>query len=95
MVCGACVCVCVRQLDLSTNELGAEGARALAPVVAVMGSVTKILVSMNELGDEGATILCNALRESNVTKVQELDLCYNSLLDSVRLRVRRQRQLAG
>ena len=37
------------------------------------------MVSRNELGDEGATILCNALRESTVTKVEELDLSYNDI----------------
>ena len=32
-----------------------------------------------QLGDAGATILCDALRESTVTKVQELDLGRNSI----------------
>ena len=45
----------------------------------VTGSLTKILVCDNRLGDEGATILCNALRESTVTKVQELSLSDNSI----------------
>ena len=43
------------------------------------GSVTKILVSRNGLGDVGATTLCDALRESTVTKVQELDLSHNDI----------------
>ena len=51
----------------------------MAPAIAVSTSVTKILVGDNELGDEGATILCNALRESTVTKVQELDLSDNDI----------------
>ena len=42
-------------------------------------SLTKILVRGNELGDEGATILCDALRKSTVTKVQELDLSVNRI----------------
>ena len=45
----------------------------------VIASVTKILVRGNRLGHEGATILCNALRESTVTKVQELDLSHNNI----------------
>ena len=47
--------------------------------LAANASLTKILVSRNKLGDEGATILCNALRESTVTKVEELDLSYNDI----------------
>ena len=41
--------------------------------------MTEILVGCNGLGDKGATILCDALRESTVTKVQELDLYYNGI----------------
>ena len=41
--------------------------------------MTKILVSMNSLGDEGTIILCNALRESKMTNVQELDLSWNGI----------------
>jgi Ran GTPase-activating protein (RanGAP) involved in mRNA processing and transport len=37
------------------------------------------LVQGNRLGHEGATILCNALRESKVTKVRELDLSMNDI----------------
>ena len=47
----------------------------MAPAIAVSSaSLTKILVGYSQLGDEGATTLCNALRESTVTKVQELSL---------------------
>ena len=78
------------QLDLSKNQLcgldsigrgtyTAEGITAIADALKVTASVTKILVSRNKLGDEGATILCNALRESTVTKVEELDLSYNDI----------------
>ena len=42
-------------------------------------TLTKILVGNNELGDKGATILCDALRESTVTKVQELGLDSNKI----------------
>ena len=47
--------------------------------LAVRGSVTKILVDGNYLGNKGTTILCDALRESKVTKVQELDLSNSSI----------------
>jgi hypothetical protein len=49
------------------------------PKIFVRGSLTKILVGYNGLGDEGTTVLCDALRESKVTKVQELDLEYNDI----------------
>jgi Ran GTPase-activating protein (RanGAP) involved in mRNA processing and transport len=51
----------------------------LAPAIAVCASVTKILVDWNQLGDEGTTNLCDALRESTVSKVQELSLIGNGI----------------
>ena len=67
------------QLDLRLNRLGPEGAAVLAPAIAVCASLTKMLVGGNQLGDEGTTILCDALRESKVTKVQVLDLYGNDI----------------
>ena len=52
---------------------------ACFPKIFVIGSVTKILVRGNRLGNEGATVLCDALRQSKVTKVQELDLSDNRI----------------
>ena len=52
---------------------------ACFPQIFVRASVTKILVSGNRLGDAGATILCDALRESTVTKVQALGLSNNGI----------------
>ena len=69
----------VQELDLRGNDIGPDGAKAVAAMAAVVASVTNVLVSRNELGDEGSTILCNALRESTVTKVEELDLSYNDI----------------
>jgi Ran GTPase-activating protein (RanGAP) involved in mRNA processing and transport len=75
----------LKTLDLSnrnesSNKFGPRGAMALASAIAVIASsLTKILVGGNNLGDEGATFLCDALRESTVTKVQELDLRYNGI----------------
>ena len=77
------------QLDLSNNQLcgldflgrgtyTTEGITSIANALKV-SSVTKILVCANRLGDAGAIILCKALRESKVTKVQELDLAYNQI----------------
>ena len=65
--------------NLSSEGLGPEIAKPLAEYISVTASLTKILVGWNELGDEGATVLCDALRESTVTKVQELDLSLNDI----------------
>ena len=54
-------------------------AMVLAGLLPAMASLTKILVRGNELGDEGASILCDALRESTVSKVEELDLRSNQI----------------
>jgi Ran GTPase-activating protein (RanGAP) involved in mRNA processing and transport len=51
----------------------------LAPAIAVSPSVTKILVGGNRLRDEGTIILCDALRESTVSKVEELSLYDNGI----------------
>ena len=66
-------------IGMGRCELGVEGAKAMAELISVTTSLTKILVSSNRLGDEGTTVLCDALRESKVTKVQELDLHFNRI----------------
>jgi hypothetical protein len=67
------------ELNLWNRSLGPGDAKLLAAEILVMASVTKILVSSNRLGDKGTTILCDALRESKVTNVQELDLSDNNI----------------
>ena len=67
------------KIELRYKRLGPGDAKLLAPELLVMASLTKILVDGNELGDAGTTILCNALRESTVTKVQELGLTNNQI----------------
>ena len=69
----------VELLDLSNKGLGVVSAIVIASLIRDNASVTKILVSGNRLGDAGTTILCDALRESTVTKVQELDLGSNPI----------------
>ena len=66
-------------LDLSGKRISSAAAIMLAGVIKFNASVTKVLVGGNKLGDAGATILCDALRESKVTKVQELDLSENDI----------------
>ena len=66
-------------IGMMSCELGVEGAQAMAELVSVTASVTKILVGGNNLRDEGTIILCNALRGSTVSKVQELDFSSNGI----------------
>ena len=63
--------------NLSGELLGPGIAKPLANYISVTTSVTKMLVGYNKLGDEGTTILCDALRESTMSKVQELGLNNN------------------
>ena len=65
--------------NLDFELLDHKIAKPLAEYNSVTASVTKFWVGRNQLGDEGATILCDTLRESKATKVQELDLQYNSI----------------
>ena len=67
------------ELDLSDKNIGIEGGMVVAGLVPVMASVTKILVDRNNLHDEGTIILCDALRVSTVSKVQELGLSSNGI----------------
>lgn len=77
--CACFACILLAQLDLSLNHLGAEGSKPLAEALRVNASVTKLLVANNKLGNEGAITLCRALRESTLSKVQELDFSFNSI----------------
>ena len=64
----------VESLDLSGKGLRVASAIVIASLIRDNGSLTKILVGFNELREEGTTILCDALRESTVSKVEELNL---------------------
>jgi len=67
------------ELDLSKKNIGVAGGMVVAGLIPVMASVTKILVGGNRLRDEGTIILCDALRESTVSKVEELSLYTNGI----------------
>ena len=58
--------------SLSDNELGPEGAKALAPGIAANGGLTKILLAQNKLEEEGTKVICDALKVNKTLK--ELDL---------------------
>ena len=47
----------LEELDLEYNQIGVDGAKALAAFCAVSGSLTKIDVRYNLLGDDGEAAL--------------------------------------
>ena len=53
------------QIDLSYNQLGYEGAKALAPAIRDSQSLSSINLSGNGLGVEGAKALAPAIRDSH------------------------------
>ena len=69
----------VETLDLSGKGLRVASALVIASLIGVNASLTKVWVRGNKFGDVGTISLCDALRESKVSKVEELDLSYNSI----------------
>ena len=51
----------VQELDLSYNEIGPEGAKAVAAMAAVVASLTRLDVWYNSLGEEGEAVLRKAV----------------------------------
>ena len=49
------------QLNLSSNLLFPEGAKALAPGLAASASLTKLDIQYNELSEEGEAVLRKAV----------------------------------
>ena len=50
------------QLNLRSNSLLPEGAKALAPALAASASLTWLKVEYNGLGDEGRAIISSAVQ---------------------------------
>ena len=67
------------QLDLRFNELGPDGATALAPAIAVCASLTECKLRKNNLGVEGWAIIFNALRDSPNSKITTWNLSLEEL----------------
>jgi hypothetical protein len=59
--------------------LTAQDAKLLAPEILVSASLTKISLGGNEIRDAGSVALGNALRDSKVSKLQELELWDNKI----------------
>lgn len=68
------------ELDLGLNELGTEGAEALATALASMVKLRALNLSSNAIGDVGARAIVEALaRSESVTSLTELDIGSNGL----------------
>ena len=61
-------------LNVVNTDIGSVGAKSVGALAAVLPSMTQVLVGYNNLGDEGVTALCNMVRKSTVSQVQELGL---------------------
>ena len=59
-------------IGMAACNLGQEGARAMAELVSVMGSITSLLLAKNEFGDDGAEALSIGLKENK--SLETLDL---------------------
>mmetsp|Transcript_55309 Transcript_55309/g.135452 ORF Transcript_55309/g.135452 Transcript_55309/m.135452 type:complete len:96 (+) Transcript_55309:256-543(+) len=70
-------------LGLSTNDLGAEGARALVPSLLHLTALQTLQLSNNALGDEGVKVLGVCLQ--HLTALQLICLVITSELWRARL----------
>lgn len=66
-------------MDLSDNNLGDRGARAVADMLQENSTLVKISLSGNDFTDEAAEQLSRALAVN--TKLQHLDLSHNALAE--------------
>ena len=72
------LCSCT-QLNLLLNNIGPEGAKALAAGLAANASITDLNLWNNSLKDEGVTAICNALQSNEETKLLSLNVGANNL----------------
>ena len=65
------------QINLKDNNLGSEGAEALAPAISVSASLTEINLRYNQLGPEGGKAIAEGIRVS--ASLTSIDLSRNEL----------------
>ncbi len=69
----------LEELELSLNEAGVGGARALADAIAGKTRLKKLNLSENELEDRGAVLIAKALK--GLPALQVVDLTINQVGD--------------
>ena len=67
----------IQRIDLGFNNIGKEGAIALADMLRYNTTIHKIYLWDNNIGDDGAIAIANTLRYN--TTVQEIDLSNNNI----------------
>lgn len=72
-----CICVSIPEVDLSDNNLGDDGARAIAGMLKENSTLVNLNLSGNHFTDRSAEHLSPALITN--TKLQHLDLSHNAL----------------
>ena len=65
--------------SLSSNNLRAAGAAALAPALAANGALTALDLSSNKLKDEGVSAVCQAIQRNKETKLASLNFGDNGI----------------
>ena len=58
---------CAPQIDLRSNQLGEEGAKALAPAIRDSRSLTVADVRFNNMNTESATMLASIAKEKKIS----------------------------
>eukprot|EP00808_Paulinella_micropora_P000727 g33377.t1 len=68
-----------KSLDLSSQNLGAVGASAVAKGLQVNKTLRELKIGGNSIGDTGAQALGEALQENKECKLEKLDISSNSI----------------
>uniref|UniRef100_A0A0G4HKE0 Uncharacterized protein n=1 Tax=Chromera velia CCMP2878 TaxID=1169474 RepID=A0A0G4HKE0_9ALVE len=71
----------LQTLNLSTNKIGDEGAKALAEALRAraLPSLQSLNLSTNKIGDEGVKALAKVLKQTTLPFLQSLDLSDNEI----------------
>ena len=68
-------CSALTKLDLAKNDIGDEGARALAGLLRQCSSLVKLKLEDNCIGHDGKKSLAGILEEAASTRITALDIC--------------------
>ena len=68
---------------LCSNQVGDEGAKALASALEVNKVLTELDVRYNSLGTEGWCAIFNALKDNKENKIKAWNLSYQRINDEI------------